>query len=122
MTEPPVHVYWNRTVKVWSVRRDGIVVDRRPSLALAGCALHVGESARLRCLRTGDRDVHAWIKGNLTDGAKPADAIRIGYRPSMPGFRRRDTDEVVTAASAVWFEADGSAWALAPTASMETRQ
>ena len=33
--------------------RDGIVVDRRPSLALAACALHAGESARLRCERTG---------------------------------------------------------------------
>ncbi|GJE74164.1 hypothetical protein [Methylorubrum suomiense] len=123
MTEPsPVHVYWNRTVKVWSIRRDGIVVDRRPSLALAGCALHAGESARLRCERTGQRDVHAWIKGTLADGAKPADAVRIGYRPAEPGFRRRDTNEVVTAARHVWFEPDGTAWALAPIPSPETCQ
>lgn len=124
MTEQPspVHVYYNRSRKLWSIRSNGIVVGHAPSLALSECALHAGESARLRCLRTGDRDVHAWIKGTLAGGARPGDAIRIGYRPSAPGFRRRDTDEVVTAASAVWFEADGSAWALAPTASMETRQ
>ena len=121
MTEqPPVHVYWNRTVKVWSIRRDGIVVDRRPSLALVGCALHAGESARQRCLRTGNRDVHSWVKGTLADGPRPADAIRIGYRPTEPGFRRRDTGAVVTAASRVWFEPDGTAWAANPTPAMET--
>ena len=40
--------------------------------------------------------------------------MRIGYRPAEPAFRRRDTGAVVTAASAVWFEPDGTAWALAP--------
>lgn len=66
--------------------------------------------------------MHSWVKGTLAEGARPADAIRIGYRPSQPGFRRRDTDEIVTRASAVWFEADGTAWALAPTPSPETCQ
>ncbi|MEE7456828.1 hypothetical protein MPAR168_00510 [Methylorubrum populi] len=118
----PVHVYWNRTRRDWSVRRGGFVIGHAPSLALAGCALHAGESSRQRCVSTGQRDVHAWIKGTLADGPRPADAVRIGYRPAEPGFRRRDTGVVVTAASAVWFEPDGSAWALAPTPSPETCQ
>lgn len=123
MTEqpsPPVHVYFNRTRKLWSIRHDGIVVGHAPSLALSGCALHAGESARLRCERTGQRDVHAWIKGTLADGAKPADAVRIGYRPTEQGFRRRDTGAIVTAAAAVWFEPDGTAWAANPIPSLET--
>ncbi|MET7242344.1 hypothetical protein ABZT49_03160 [Methylobacterium sp. EM32] len=121
MTEQPspVHVYFNRHLKLWSIRRSGIVIGHASSVALSGCALHAGESARQRCVSTGQRDVHAWIKGTLAEGARPGDAIRIGYRPAQPGFRRRDTDEIVVAASAVSFEPDGSAWALAPTPSME---
>ncbi|MDO9428188.1 MAG: hypothetical protein Q7T93_15330 [Methylobacterium sp.] len=107
----PVHCYWNRTKLVWSLRHGGLVVDRRPSLALEGCRFHAGESARLRVLRTGDRDVHAWVVGTLTDAPRPPSAIRVGYRPAEPGFRRRDTSEIVTHASLVAFEADGSCWA-----------
>lgn len=62
----------------------------------------------------------ATIFGTPAHSARPADAIRIGYRPSEPGFRRRDKDEVVTSASAVWFEPDGTAWAANPTPSPET--
>lgn len=120
-TPTPRDVYWNRTRRVWYVRREGLVVEHTSSVALIGCVLHAGESARLRCLRTGQRDVHSWIRGRLADGPRPPEAVRIGYRPTERGFRRRDTDEVVTAAAAVWFEPDGSAWALAPTASPETR-
>ena len=103
-----VQAYWNRTRRTWSVRQAGIVTGRRASLALADCVLHAGESARLRCIATGDRDVHAWIRGTPAEIPMPADVVRIGYRPTEPGFRRRDTGEVVTAAAAVWFLEDGS--------------
>ncbi|TGD99745.1 hypothetical protein [Methylobacterium nonmethylotrophicum] len=121
MTTPShEHVYYNRSRKLWSIRSNGIVIGHAPSLALAGCVLHAGESARLRCVSTGQRDVHAWIKGTLADAPRAADAVRIGYRPAQPGFRRRDTGAVVTAAATVWFEPDGSAWAASPTTILET--
>ena len=111
MSRSDVHqCYWNRTAKVWSIRQGGLVVDRRATLAMTSCRFHAGESARLRVLRTGDRDIHAWVAGTLTDAPRPPSAIRIGYRPSEPGFRRRDTGEIVTAAAGVAFKADGSAW------------
>ncbi|WP_449409742.1 hypothetical protein [Methylobacterium komagatae] len=113
-------VYYNRTRDLWSVRRRRLVIEHTPSVVLMDCRLHAGESARLRCERTGQRDVHAWVRGRLADGPRPPDAIRIGYRPAQPGFRRRDTDEIVTAASAVWFEPDGTAWAANPIPSPET--
>ncbi|AWI88456.1 MULTISPECIES: hypothetical protein [Methylobacteriaceae] len=118
----PVHVFWNRARRVWSIRSGRLVVDRRPSLALAGCVMRASEAGRLRCQAAARREVVATIVGTLSDGARPADAIRIGYRPTEPGFRRRDTDEIVTSADAVWFEPDGTAWALAPTPSPETHQ
>lgn len=112
---PSAHVYWNRTRRVWSVRVGGLVVAYEPALALAGCRLHAGESARVRCIRDGARDVHAWVAGELADGPCPEDLVRIGYRPVEPGFRRRDTNQIVTRADLVAFEADGSAWALNPS-------
>ncbi|WP_311276025.1 hypothetical protein [Methylobacterium sp. WCS2018Hpa-22] len=111
MSRSDVHVYWNRTARVWSIRRAGRVVDRRASLILGACRFHAGESARQRVVRSGDRDVHAWVAGILTDAPRPPSAVRVGYRPSEPGFRRRDTGEIITAAVGVAFEADGSAWA-----------
>lgn len=110
-----VQAYWNRTRRLFSVRVRGLVTAHVPALALADCRLHAGESARLRCLRTGARDVHAWIAGQPADGPRPGPAVRIGYRPSEPGFRRRDTGAVITCADVVWLEADGSAWALNPS-------
>jgi hypothetical protein len=106
-----VHCYWNRTTRIWSIRQGGIVIDRRPSLVMEGCRFHAGESARQRVIRTGDRDVHAWVVGTLSDGLRPPSAVRVGYRPSEPGFRRRDTSEIITSAVVVGFEPDGSCWA-----------
>jgi hypothetical protein len=55
----------------------------------------------------------------MTEVSPALDAVRIGYRPDEPGFRRRETGEVVTRAAVVWFEPDGSAWALTLTPSPE---
>ncbi|WP_261926261.1 hypothetical protein [Methylorubrum sp. GM97] len=82
--------------------------------------MRASEAGRLRCQAAARREVVATIVGTPADSARPADAIRIGYRPTEPGFRRRDTGAVVTAAAAVWFEPDGTAWAANPTPSMET--
>lgn len=106
-----VQCYWNRSKLVWSLRQRGLVVDRRPFLVMEGCRFHAGESARLRVLRTKIRDVHSWVEGTLVDAPRPPNAIRVGYRPTEAGFRRRDTNEIVTSAVVVGFEPDGSCWA-----------
>ena len=107
-------VYRNRTRArgCWSVRDHGRVVGHAPALALAGCRLRVVETARQRVLRTGRREVHAWISGDLIEAVPPAGAVLIGYRPEEAGFRRRDTGAVVTTAPAVFFLEDGSCVAL----------
>ena len=50
----------------------------------------------------------------MAEASRPGDAVRVGYRVTEAGFRRRDTGEIITRAEAVWLEADGSAWAFNP--------
>lgn len=107
--------YWNRTRRLFSVRRCGRVVAHVPALALADCRFRASEAGRLRCLQQGSRDVHALVTGEPCDVPRPVHAIRVGYRLEEPGFRRRDTGHVITRADLVWLCADGSAWALNPS-------
>lgn len=103
-------VYRNRTRCRWSVRISGRVVGHRLGLALTGVTLRASEAARLRCLRTGARDVHAWAAGTIADLPRPVGAKRLRYRIEEPGFRCEG--RVITRAAAAWFEADGTAWAV----------
>ncbi|UYW24755.1 hypothetical protein OKC48_15885 [Methylorubrum extorquens] len=54
-----VEVYRNRTRRLWSVRECGRVIGHAPAIALIGVTLRASEAARIRCLRSGARDVHA---------------------------------------------------------------
>ncbi|GJE74889.1 hypothetical protein [Methylorubrum suomiense] len=101
-------VYRHRPRGLWSVRECGRVVGHREAIALVGVILRASEAARLRCLRTGARDVHAWAAGTVADLPRPEGARRLLYRIEEPGFRVEGA--VVTRAAAAWFEADGSAW------------
>lgn len=105
-----VEVYRNRTRSRWSVRECGRVVDHRLGVALVGVTFRASEAARLRCLRTGARDVHAWASGELADLPRPGEAVRLRYRIKEPGFRVEG--RIVVRAAVVWFEADGTAWAV----------
>lgn len=107
-------VYRNLSRRAWSIRVAGRVVGHAPAIALVGVTLRASEAARLRCLRTGCRDVHAVARGLLLVGVpRPPGAVLFGYRLSQPGFRLADGTPL-TSAAAVWLEADGSAWCLAP--------
>ncbi|KNY22648.1 hypothetical protein AKJ13_10310 [Methylobacterium sp. ARG-1] len=100
---------------MFSVRRDGRVVAHVPALTLAGCRFRASEAGRLRCLQHRSGDVHAVVAGEPCEAPRPAHAVRVGYRLSEAGFRRRDTGEIITHADVVWLEPDGSAWALNPS-------
>ena len=112
MPTPSAEIYRNLTRRAWSVRVAGRVIAHVPSIALAGVTLRTSEASRLRCVRLGTRDVHAWARGLPVPGLpRPPGARRIRYRLDRAGFR--DPDEaIVTGAAAMWFEADGSAWCL----------
>lgn len=107
-----VEIYRNLTRRAWSVRVGGRVVGHVPAIALRGVTLRSSNAARLRCLRLGTRDVHAWARGIPIDAARPGEATRFRYRLAEPGFRLAD-GQVLLAAAIAWFEEDGSAWCLA---------
>ena len=105
-------VYRHRPKRMWSVRDHGRITGHAASLTLVDARFRVSEAGRLRALRTGRREVHAHVEGTLLDALPPAGAVRVGYRIDEPGFRRRDTGEIITAAKAVYFLEDGSCWAV----------
>lgn len=105
-------VYRNLTRAAWSVRVAGRVVGHVPAIGLRDVTLRSSNATRIRCLRLGVRDVHAWARGVPTEAPRPPEAVRFRYRLAEPGFRLAD-GQVLLAADACWFEEDGSAWCLA---------
>jgi hypothetical protein len=101
-------IYWHRGRRLWSVREGGRVVSHVPAISLSGVAFRASEASRVRCMRTGARDVHAWAAGTVAEVSRTEDATRVRYRIEEAGFRMGD--RVVTRAARAWFEADGSAW------------
>jgi len=114
MSTPSAEAYRNLTRRAWSIRIAGRVVGHAPAVALVGVTLRASEAARLRCLRTGSRNVHAVARGlPLVGVPRPAGAVRFSYRLREPGFRLADGTPLI-AAAVVWLEADGRAWCLSP--------
>jgi hypothetical protein len=101
-------VYRHLPKRLWSVRDSGRVTGHAAAVALADCRFRVSEAGRLRALRTGRREVHAHVTGTLVDALPPAGAVRVGYRIEEPGFRLRDTGEIIHVARFVYFLEDGS--------------
>lgn len=117
MTMPTeVEIYRNLTRRRWSVRVGKWVAAHMEAIALRDVVFKSSEASRARMIRTGNREVHAWARGVPVPGlARPADAVRVRYRPRIePGFRDPD-GELVVLADLAFFEPDGSCWAILDT-------
>lgn len=107
-----VHAYRNLTRGCWSVRRDGRVVAHVPAITLRSCVMKVRAGGRLRVLREGQRNVHAWIEGEIADDVRADGMAEIGYNPFMaPTFTVRPGFDPVHEADLVVLGIDGRAWA-----------
>ncbi len=104
-------VYRNLTRRCWSIRERGRVIGHLQSLTLAGVVMVVRPGARARVLRTGHREVHAWIRGTVVlDAGVPAGARRLHYRPFEAGHFTDECGRPVVAAASVFFDEEGRAW------------
>lgn len=102
-------VYRNLARSCWSLRVGGRVVAHVQAIALRDVSLVIrpGALARVRTRRV--REVCAHARGTVADAPRHADARRLRFDPYADGRFTADGDPI-TAASAAWFEADGSAW------------
>jgi hypothetical protein len=82
-----VQVYRNLNKDCWSVRYQGKVIGHYETLALYDCTFHVQEAGRKRVLKEKQKNVHAYIKGEIVQITKgKATARRISYNPYKHGF------------------------------------
>jgi hypothetical protein len=58
----------NRSGKTYSIRQDGKVVAHTEKLILKKCEFIINKSGKQRCIETGDRNVHAFIRGYIGNG------------------------------------------------------
>ena len=103
-----VHVYRNLHKDLFSIRdsKSMKVIDYQPKVILEGCSFVIQESGRKRALRFKQRNVHAFIKGNLIESISNIHDIReITYNYRLyDSFIYRDTLEPITKADIVLCE------------------
>lgn len=61
-----VEVYWNARVRAFSIREDRRVVGHARRLLIRDAKFSVSEAGRRRVLETGHKNVHAYIRGELS--------------------------------------------------------
>ncbi len=104
-------VYRNRTRRCWSIRERGRVVAHAQTVTLAAAVMIVRPGSRARVMRTGHREVHAWIRGTLVAHAGvPAKAASFHYRPFEAGHFIDESDRAIEAAARVFLDQEGWAW------------
>lgn len=86
-----VSVYLNIRLRLFSIiaeegRNKGLVIDHASRIEIENPSFVVRPSGRKRFLRTGQKNVHAFVRGRLA-GALTANGALIG-KPSAARYRR----------------------------------
>lgn len=110
------YVYVYRNLKhgraappLYSILRDGKVIDRRHRVLLTDASFVVREAGRQRVLTEGRKNVHAFVKGVLADetGVQEAFPVRLAYNPFRGPNFTTGAGVPVKAAQAVLLDASG---------------
>lgn len=101
----PVKVYrcLNRTGKQFSIKQGNLVIAHAETIYLKMASFIVEDSGKQRCITSGERNVHAYIKGFLCDPSEIISLLQkpkeISYEPMRDrGFfytRKPDLKDVV---------------------------
>jgi hypothetical protein len=82
-----VRVYWNLHRKMYSIQArygyDWYVVAHAEELMLKNVTFKVSEAGRQRVLRTGVKNVHAYVVGGLIPFVNPDKGRRVSYDPKV---------------------------------------
>lgn len=107
----PVEVYRNlhKPGVVWSVRQDGLVIGHAKDIVVSKAQLKVSDAGRERVRREGKKNVHAFVKGFVSE--------KLHYSPTWGGlyynpyqvesFVDFDSKEAVFTAPQVYLSSDG---------------
>jgi len=110
--EPEAEVYRNLHRKCWSVRgrRSGLVQAHEDTVVLLDAEFRVSEAGRQRVLAERKKNVHAYVRGTLSDRRpRTAGLRRARYNPYEAGtFTDAETGEPVTRAAFVVLTAQGT--------------
>ncbi len=114
--ERPVRVFRNWKRGCWSIMQDGVLCASARQVRLEAVEFLVRESGRLRMLREGRKNVHAYAVGRLLDWVHPEedrdlealDGRAVFYDAlRFASFVDRDSHAPVHRAAAVRLDEDG---------------
>lgn len=77
--DEPVDVYRNVNKKgvTYSIRQGGYVVAHATEIALVNAEFIVKESGKKRVRKTGVKNVHAWVRGEVVRKYEPSESSRL---------------------------------------------
>jgi hypothetical protein len=81
-----VEVYFNLHRKCLSIRQGGKVIGYQDAVVLRDVTFKVSQKGRERVLREKAKNVHAFIKGSLTELPAASGGRLIRYNPYLNGF------------------------------------
>ena len=110
----PVRVYFNLNRKVWSIQsyqpgKGWRLLTHSTNLTLRNAVTKVSESGRQRVIRERQRNVHAYIQGELIRTVPQTHSgRRLSYNPyTGPDFIWKDDNSVATELGEVVFNESG---------------
>ena len=114
-----IQAYQNLNTKTWSIRHKGKVISHPTIAVISNATFHVQQGGHARVISSGQRSVHAYIKGTLetsdtinayAKAGLPSNLKRVYYNPFRSDkFQLADGTEV-TQATTVYLLDDKKAY------------
>jgi hypothetical protein len=95
-----IQAYQNLNTKTWSIRHKGKVISHPTIAVISNATFHVQQGGHARVISSGQRSVHAYIKGTLINSDSiPSNLKRVYYNPFRSNkFELEDGTEITQAA------------------------
>ena len=97
-----VEVYYNLHKNIFSIRHKGKVIGHRRHVSLSGVTFAVQPAGRRKAIATGQKNVHAFVRGTLVDYNQICHtdlSTKVTYNPyKYESFVNKETETPVTKA------------------------
>ena len=106
-----IQAYQNLNTKTWSIRHKGKVISHPTIAIISDATFHVQQGGHARVISSGQRSVHAYIKGTLvTSDSIPSNLKRVYYNPFRSDKFELADGTQVTQATTVYLMDDKKAY------------